>query len=163
LAIAGLRTQARAQRPGLCALMRTARVDPGFLDERAVAFRLAPRINAAGRLGHPRTALDLLLTEDADEAGRLAGRLEELNRERYGGHRAAAGLAVRPERIDALAEAFAAHADSVLTDGDLRPVITVDAVLPPGIPLTLDLCAELARLAPFGRGNPSVTLLAESC
>jgi single-stranded-DNA-specific exonuclease len=253
LAIAGLRALARAQRPGLRALMRTARVDPGSLDERSVAFRLAPRINAAGRLGHPRTALDLLLTEDADEAGRLAGRLEELNRERqaveeqilrsalgqidswsdaqrarrgfvladeewhegvigivasrvverfhrpvvliagggdewkgsgrsisafdlhgalsacserlerYGGHRAAAGLAVRPERIDAFADAFATHADSMLTDAELRPVTTVDAVLPPGIPLTLDLCAELARLAPFGLGNPPVTLLAESC
>ena len=253
LAIAGLRALTRAQRPGLRALMRTARVDPGALDERSVAFRLAPRINAAGRLGHPGTALDLLLTEDAAEAVRLAGRLEELNRERqaveetilrsalakidawsdaqrarrgyvladeewhegvigivasrvveryhrpvvliagggdewkgsgrsipafdlhgalgacsahlerYGGHRAAAGLSVRPECAEAFAEAFAEHADAALSEIDLRPVTTVDAVLPPGVPLTLDLCAELARLAPFGLGNPPVTLLAESC
>jgi single-stranded-DNA-specific exonuclease len=54
-----------------------ARVDTG-----AVGFRLAPRINAAGRLGHPGAALELLLTDDRDEAFRLASRLEELNRER---------------------------------------------------------------------------------
>ena len=52
------------------------------VDEGAVGFRLAPRINAAGRLGHPEAALELLLTEDADEAARLADRLEELNRDR---------------------------------------------------------------------------------
>src|SRR5439155_9546914 len=57
-----------------------------------------------------------------DLHGALSACSEHL--ERYGGHRAAAGLAVRPERIDALAEAFAAHADSVLTDGDLRSVST---------------------------------------
>ena len=83
--------------------------------------------------------------------------------ERWGGHRAAAGLAIRPEHVDAFAAAFAAHADAVLSDDDLRPRTHVDAVLPPGIPLTLDLCSELARLAPFGLGNPGVTLLAESC
>ena len=39
----------------------------------------------------------------------------------------------------------------------------VDAVLPPRAAPSLDLCEELARLAPFGLGNPEVTLLAESC
>ena len=82
LAIAGLRQLARTQRPGLRALMRSARVDPAVVDEGAVGFRLAPRINAAGRLCRPETALELLLTEDDDEAGRLAAELEELNRER---------------------------------------------------------------------------------
>ena len=42
----------------------------------------APRINAAGRLGRPDVALELILTDDADEARRLAGELEGLNRER---------------------------------------------------------------------------------
>src|SRR2546428_628723 len=82
LAIAGLRTLARTQKPGLRALMKVARVDPAAVDTGKVGFRLAPRINAAGRLGHPRAALELLLTEDADEARRLADRLEDLNRDR---------------------------------------------------------------------------------
>src|SRR6266540_6303847 len=82
LTIAGLRGLARTQKPGLQALMKVAHVDPATVDTGQVGFRLAPRINAAGRLGHPRAALELLLTEDKDEARRLADRLEELNRDR---------------------------------------------------------------------------------
>src|SRR6185312_11970281 len=82
LAIAGLRALARTQKPGLQALMRAAGVDPATVDAGACGFRLGPRINAAGRLGHPRAALELLLTDDAGEAKRLANDLEELNRER---------------------------------------------------------------------------------
>ena len=84
LALAGLRGLARTQKVGLRALMKAARVDPARVDEGAVGFRLAPRINAAGRLCRPGAALELLFTEDADEAGRLARELEELNRERQG-------------------------------------------------------------------------------
>jgi single-stranded DNA-specific DHH superfamily exonuclease len=62
--------------------MRGARVDPAAVDAGAVAFRLAPRINAAGRLGRPDIALELVLTEDAAEAKRHAETLEELNRDR---------------------------------------------------------------------------------
>src|SRR6059058_255482 len=79
---AGLRALACTQKRGLRALMEIAHVDPAAVDEGAVGFRLAPRINAAGRLGHPREALELLLTDDAAEARRLAFRLEEVNRER---------------------------------------------------------------------------------
>src|SRR6266702_2841722 len=71
LAIAGLRALARTQKPGLQALMRVSRVDPATVDTGQVGFRLAPRINAAGRLGHPRAALELLLTTDREEARRL--------------------------------------------------------------------------------------------
>src|SRR5919204_1205496 len=85
LAIAGLRALARTRKPGLQALMRVARVDPAAVDAGAVGFRLAPRINAAGRLGDPAAALELLLTDDAEEARRLAERLEELNRDRQAG------------------------------------------------------------------------------
>ena len=252
VALAGLRALARTQKPGLRALMKAARVDPARVDEGAVGFRLAPRINAAGRLSRPSAAIELLLTEDADEAGRLAHGLEELNRERqgvenrilrealakveawpeaqrrrrgyvladegwhegvigivasrlverfhrpvvliagaaeewkgsgrsagafdlhgglaacaphlerFGGHRAAAGLSIRPDSVEAFAEAFAEHADAALTDEDLRPVTIVDAVVS-GRELTLDLCSELRRLAPFGLANPGVTLLLPSC
>src|SRR5437763_14884931 len=79
---AGLRALARTQKPGLRALMQVAHVDPAIVDAGSVGFRLAPRINAAGRPGHPREALELLLTDDADEARRPAFRLEDVNRER---------------------------------------------------------------------------------
>jgi single-stranded-DNA-specific exonuclease len=253
LAIAGLRRLATTTRPGLKALMRAARVDPAVLDEGAVGFRLAPRINAAGRLGRPTAALELLLTDDEETANRIATELEELNRERqsveerilreasavidawpearrrrrgyvvadeswhegvigivasrlaerysrpvvliagtdgdlwkgsgrsipafdlhaglaacaqhlerFGGHRAAAGLSIRPESVDELAEAFAVYADAHLDDDSLRPVTAVDAIVP-GSALTLGLCAELGRLAPFGLGNPGVNLLVAGC
>src|SRR3954453_2372560 len=74
LAIAGLRALATTQKPGLRALMRGAGVDPAGVDEGSVGFRLAPRINAAGRLCRPREALELLLTDDRDEADRLRRR-----------------------------------------------------------------------------------------
>src|SRR5215210_7201649 len=237
LAIAGLRMLARTQKLGLRALMASARVDPAAIDEGAVGFRLAPRINAAGRLCRPVEALELLLTEDPDEARRLAERLEGLNRDRqaveqrivreaiahveewpearqrrrayviadeewhegvigivasrlaerfhrpvvllaggdgewkgsgrsiptfdlhgslaacshllsrWGGHRAAAGLSLDAEH---------------LADRDLEPVTVVDAVVAPR-ELTLDLAGELARLAPFGLGNPGVMLLLAGC
>src|SRR5581483_5450927 len=66
-AIAGLRRLATPQRRGLRALMRGAHVDPAAVYEGAVGFRLAPRINAAGRLCRPAAALALLLTEDEEE------------------------------------------------------------------------------------------------
>ena len=57
----GLRRLAEAERPGLRALMSSAGVDPARVRASDLGFRLAPRINAAGRLGDPGLALDLLL------------------------------------------------------------------------------------------------------
>jgi single-stranded-DNA-specific exonuclease len=53
-----------------------------LISERDVSYALAPRLNAAGRLGRPRAALDLLLTADEEEARKLARELDELNSER---------------------------------------------------------------------------------
>ncbi|TMK60761.1 MAG: hypothetical protein E6G53_17245 [Actinobacteria bacterium] len=78
----GLRAIARTSRPGLRALMAVAQVDPGAVDERSLAFRLAPRINAAGRLARADLALELLLTEDPARAERIADELDRINRER---------------------------------------------------------------------------------
>ena len=78
--------------------------------------------------------------------------------QRYGGHRAAAGLTIARADVPAFREAFAAHAASVLAPEDLRPEIRVDAVAP-GDALTLTLAEELEQLAPFGQGNPAVSLL----
>lgn len=251
LVAAGMRRLARTGKPGVQALMRVGGVDPAAVDTGSIAFRLAPRINAAGRLGHPGSALDLLLTDDEQEARRLAGELEALNRDRqavedrilrdavrqveewpepkqrrlgyviagedwhrgvigivasrlverfhrpvvliaggepgedwvgsgrsvsafdlhgalsacshllgrWGGHRAAAGLSIAAADVEAFAQAFAAHAAGELAPDDLRPVTVVDAIVR-GNELTLGLCEELERLAPFGLGNPNVTLLA---
>jgi single-stranded-DNA-specific exonuclease len=81
---------------------------------------------------------------------------------RFGGHRAAAGLTIEAERVETFAAAFAAHADAALAEDDLVPRTTIDAIVP-GAKLGLDLCAELNRLAPFGLGNPGVTLLVDGC
>jgi single-stranded-DNA-specific exonuclease len=252
LALLGLRRLAQTQKPGLRSLMRVAHVDPASIDESSIGFRLAPRINASGRLCRPEAALALLLTEDEHEAHTLAEELEALNRERqaveerilreavaeveswpesrrrrrgyvvagegwhegvigivasrlverynrpvvmiagtdgdwkgsgrsvpafdlhaglgacaghlerFGGHRAAAGLTIAGDRVETFAAAFAAHADQVLTEDDLRPVTRVDAIVP-GSKLNLELCSELGRLAPFGLGNPGVVLLVDGC
>ncbi|MDX6672542.1 MAG: single-stranded-DNA-specific exonuclease [Solirubrobacteraceae bacterium] len=77
---------------------------------------------------------------------------------RHGGHRAAAGLEVARDELDAFRAAFEAHAAATLTPEDLVPVERVDAVVP-GDALHLDLAEELARLGPFGMGNPEPALL----
>ena len=79
---AGLRRLRRTAKPGLRALMAVARVDRAHASSTDLGFRLAPRINAAGRLCHPDQALELLLTADDGRARALAERLEALNRER---------------------------------------------------------------------------------
>ncbi len=243
----GLRALACTARPGLRALMVAAQVDPLRLDERTLAFRLAPRLNAAGRLHRPDAALELLLTDDADRARELADELSHLNAERrhvetrirfeaeaqvaaagpaaafvlagegwhpgvigivaariaerhhrpavlialpedpaspavgsarsipafdllaglgaaaheligHGGHRAAAGLQISPQRVDAFRSAFVAHAASILRIEDLTPRERVDAVAD-GEDIGIALVEELAELAPFGAANPPVSLL----
>jgi single-stranded-DNA-specific exonuclease len=240
----GLKALARTRKPGLRALMEVARVDPGGVDAGAIGFRLAPRINAAGRLHRADAGLELLLTEDPARAKAIAAELDAVNAERrdvetrilfaaeaqvaehgaapayvlagedwhpgvigivaariaerhhrpavlialdgeegagsgrsipafdllaglhagarhldrYGGHRAAAGLTIARAAVDAFREAFTAHAAEVLTPADLVPELRVDAVVP-GDVLTLGLAEELERLAPFGQGNPPVSLL----
>ena len=79
---AGLRALARTRKPGLRALMEIARVDPGTVDASAIGFRLAPRINAAGRLHRADAGLELLLTEDPARAKAIAAELDAVNAER---------------------------------------------------------------------------------
>lgn len=78
----GLRRLAVTGVPGLAALMEASGTDPATLTSGKLGFGLAPRINAAGRIGESADALRLLLTDDRDEALRLAHQLEELNRDR---------------------------------------------------------------------------------
>lgn len=78
----GLRRLALGQRPGLRALLEVARCNPATVDSNVVAFRLAPRLNAPGRLANPDLPLRLLLTDDAAEAATIAAELDALNRQR---------------------------------------------------------------------------------
>ena len=248
----GLAEIRRSRRPGMRALLAAAKCDPDRLDEGDLSFRLAPRINAAGRLYRADAGVELFLTEDEKRAGAIAEELSRANSERraterevdaaaesalrelsdelrearglvvagedwhpgvvgivasrlaerhqrpvvvislgedgsgrgsgrsipgfdllaaleacaqhlegFGGHRAAAGLQIRAENVDAFREAFAAHADEVLSEEDLRRTERVDAIVG-GVGLGLDLAEELRQLAPFGMGNPGVRLLVPS-
>lgn len=79
----GLRSLAAPDRPGLAALKEVSALIPDKpVTARDVAFRLAPRLNAAGRLDSPLPGLELLLTRDPDLAKAKAVILEEANRER---------------------------------------------------------------------------------
>ena len=238
-------------RPGLGALAAVAGIslsDSGRLSVGRVAFGLAPRINAAGRLDDAASAVRLLLTRDLSEARELATALDRQNRERqdleesileealarvesehdlrrdraiilaspawhpgvigivaarlverfgrptaligiqeqeargsarsaagwhiadalgrcadlllhYGGHRAAAGFSLRPDRIEAFRTRFLALAAQDLTEDDLTPTLAVDAeVSLDG--LDLAMADALERLAPHGVGNPEPVLVA---
>jgi single-stranded-DNA-specific exonuclease len=248
----GLAELRRTGRVGLRALMEASRVEPSRLDEGDLAFRLAPRINAAGRLYRADAGVELLLTEDEGRAKQIAEELGRANSERraterevdsaaetarrelpdelkeanglvlagegwhpgvvgivasrlverhhrpvvvisldeegggrgsgrsipgfdlhaaleacsehletFGGHKAAAGLSLRAENLEAFRAAFAAHADEVLSEEDLRRTERIDAMVG-GVGLGLDLAEELGQLAPFGMGNPGVRLMVPS-
>jgi single-stranded-DNA-specific exonuclease len=240
----GLRALASTTKPGLRALMAVAGVDPAKVNERAVGFALAPRLNAAGRLYRADAGLELILTSDPARAARIAEELDSANHERraverqirfqaeaqmtelgersayvlsgegwhpgvigivasrmvehsgrpvvlialdadtgrgsgrsvesfdllagltacegsllrYGGHRAAAGLEIERGQVGRFAAALRAHADLVLRTEDLVEVERVDAVVY-GEELGMALAEELQALAPFGRGNPGVSLM----
>ncbi len=241
---AGLSALANTGRPGLRALMTVSRSDPSALDTQVLGYRLAPRINAAGRLTRPDAGLELLLTDDPARAREIAAELDAVNAERraveqrivweaeaqvaelgersafvlasedwhpgvigivasrvverhhrptilialdgelgtgsgrgiagfdllemmhaaagcmerYGGHRAAAGLTIRRDRVAELADAVERRAEQLLTPELLVPRERVDAVVSGG-ELALPLAEELMRLEPCGIGNPRPRLL----
>ena len=248
----GLAEMRRARRVGLRALMEAAKCEPTRLDESDLGFRLAPRINAAGRLYRADAGVELMLTEDEGRAVEIANELGRANSERrarerevdtaaeaarrelperlreapglvlagedwhpgvvgivasrlverhhrpvvvvsldgegggrgsgrsipgfdlhaaleacsehldsFGGHRAAAGLSLRAENLEAFREAFAAHASALLGPEDLRRTERIDAMVG-GVGLGLELAEELRQLAPFGMGNPGVRLMVPS-
>jgi single-stranded-DNA-specific exonuclease len=244
LAREGLAALATTCKPGLRALMAVSGTDPSAVDAQAVAFRLAPRINAAGRLTRADAGLELLLTGDDRRATEIARELDAVNgerraveqrivweaeaqvaelgdrpafvlaaegwhpgvigivasrvverhhrpailialdgelgsgsgrsipgfdllgalhgaaneMERYGGHRMAAGLIVRRERVQALRWAIEGHAGRLLTPDLLAPLERIDAIVS-GPELGLTAAEELARLEPCGLGNPRARLL----
>ena len=78
----GLEMLSSHPRPGFSAMLKEAGVDPERLTASAIGFSLAPRLNAAGRLGQATKAADLLMCTDPAEAASLAAELCELNRKR---------------------------------------------------------------------------------
>ena len=79
---AGLEVLSLRQRPGLQQLCNTSGLHEAFVRADDIAFRLAPRINASGRLGYPEVAAKLLVEKEQDKARSLAQRLEQANMER---------------------------------------------------------------------------------
>jgi single-stranded-DNA-specific exonuclease len=78
----GLEEVRRARRPGVKALIAAAKCEPTRLDEGDLAFRLAPRINAAGRLYRADAGVELFLTDDEARAAEIANELSRANGER---------------------------------------------------------------------------------
>lgn len=79
---AGLQEINHRRRPGVQALLDIAGVSRGAVTSEDIAFRLAPRINAAGRISHAKSAMDLLSAGDAATAEKLAETLNDLNQRR---------------------------------------------------------------------------------
>jgi single-stranded-DNA-specific exonuclease len=78
----GLELINTGHRPGLTALLEASAIRNQTLSAEDIAFRLAPRLNAAGRMDHAARAVDLLIAEDIDAANKTAHTLNLLNRKR---------------------------------------------------------------------------------
>ncbi len=113
----GLHALGGANGPGLAALLKAARIE-GVPTAQAIAFGVAPRLNAVGRMGGAEDAVKLLLTRDATEAARLAERVEALNLERRAVQKALSERLPPPD-----ASAF----DLVLEEGAHKGVIGIVA------------------------------------
>ena len=78
----GLLALEHTKRPGLAALMEECGCAQGEITSSTIGYMLAPRINAAGRMGQVDLAIDLFLTQDENHARSVAAQLCELNRQR---------------------------------------------------------------------------------
>lgn len=119
----GLERLRTAPRPGIAALLASAGVSPAAVDVETLGFAVAPRINAASRVGEAMVAARLLLADDPEEAAALAAELE------------AANLNRRDLTKQAIAEARAALAGSPATGA--VPGEPVATPIPPDRPATI--------------------------
>lgn len=236
-------------RPGVAALIEASNITPGNLTSGQVVFTLAPRINAVGRLGDAQRAVELLITENKEEAKKLAEILESENHERrkideitydnaldivensldlsedlaiilhqeewhpgvigivasrlvekyyrptimlttvdgiakgsarsisnfniyealkkcedllihFGGHQAAAGLAVELEKIDEFREKFNQVVKESIAEDDLLPEIIIDSKLKFS-EITSKFLRIIELFSPFGPGNMRPVFLSE--
>ena len=151
---AGLLQLRRSRSPGLNAIYRTAGLSPKAIDSEAIAFMIAPRLNAAGRLQHAISSYRLLTCNDANEANALAETVEGFNRERQRNTEAACRKAlemVKPEEPIIL-----------LADEDFAPGISglvasrmVEAYHKPAVVMSLD--GDIVRAS--ARSIPSFNII----
>ncbi|RPI86658.1 MAG: single-stranded-DNA-specific exonuclease RecJ [Chloroflexi bacterium] len=245
----GLQSFKNTRRVGLQMMMELAGISKEWPTEEHIAFYIAPRLNALGRLGDASSAVEFLTTTNPTRARMLAVELEGLNSQRklltgqvyqgaiaqierdpsllqdpvlvlshpswpsgvvgivasrvveqfgrpavlissppgelargsarsvagcditqaiasqahllegFGGHPMAAGLSLSPDRIPEFRRSLCRSVESVLGK-QIGPIeLPIDGYLPIA-DLNLDLIRDLERLAPFGAGNPSLTLCA---
>jgi len=246
----GLKQINESPRPSLEALMEVSHLKPGELNSGQIVFTIAPRINAVGRMGDAERAVELLITNDKNEARELARVLENENYERrkidvetfesaiqivedtidlendlaiilhheewhpgvigivasrlvekyyrptillttidgvakgsarsissldiyealqkceehlihFGGHRAAAGLAIEIENLSKFKTSFNEIVRSSITNKDLLPEISIDSSL--GFSeITPKFLRVLDQFAPFGPGNMRPVFISEN-
>lgn len=242
----GLERLRTAARPGLQAMMSRAEVDPAYLTEMDIGFRLGPRLNALGRLLDATPAVELLTTDEPSLIEERVNELEGLNQKRrfltrqvyegaqrqiaddpallkyavlvvsgegwhtgvvgivasrlvedyacpvivlsenegvasgsarsveganiveairsqdkllnsFGGHNMAAGLSLPAENVFAFRRGISQTVREMLGTVEVTPEIAIDAYLDLG-DISLELAEDIARLAPFGNGNPPLVL-----
>jgi len=239
----GLKSLPKSSLCGIQALIETAGLVGQGLDSYHIGFRLAPMINAAGRMGHARLAVELLTSDNQIRSLKIAEYLKQQNEQRrqcerkifkqaceiinsrglnhpdrktivvagdnwhtgvvgivasrivdkyyrptivinasagiaqgsarsiegfniftaidacskhlttFGGHKMAAGLKLDPDKIDAFAKDFEAHADQFLPDQNPVKKLKIDALADID-QLSFKTVTELQLLEPFGQGNP---------
>ncbi|MBU0561876.1 MAG: single-stranded-DNA-specific exonuclease RecJ [Bacteroidetes bacterium] len=246
----GLELINNSPRPGILALIRSARKEPGELNAGQIVFTIAPRINAVGRLGDANRAVELFCTEDYEHAQSLARVLEGENSERrkidevtfshaiqiveesvdfknelgivlhyenwhpgvigivasrlvekyyrpsvmlttidgiakgsarsisgfniydalqhcddlliqFGGHEAAAGVAIQLDNVDEFRRRFNAILNERLTQDDIVPEIKIDSAIHLS-EISPKFIRILDQFAPFGPGNMRPIFLAEN-
>jgi single-stranded-DNA-specific exonuclease len=148
----GLMVMRKSPRIGFQKLLKNARVNQRFITEEDVGFMIAPRVNAASRMGNPRDAFELFTTEDEVRADALAKELEKINRSR----RAVAG---------AITKAAHERLEERKLKGELPPVIALgDPDWRPGLlGLVANTLAEEYERPVFLWGREGGTSLKGSC
>ncbi len=109
----GLSGLGATRRPGLRALLRRVNLEGRQVRAEDVSFRIAPRLNASGRMAHPETSLNLLLTQRDQEAESLVAQLETYNTQRRDLTERACEIAIdRIRHEDAIPAMIISHDDS---------------------------------------------------
>ncbi|AWB45692.1 single-stranded-DNA-specific exonuclease RecJ [Paenibacillus sp. CAA11] len=106
----GLRSMSEQPLAGVKALLELS--SSSQITSTTIGFSMAPRINASGRMAHAKQAVQLLITEDADEALRLASELDLLNRERQ-------------QTVDDIVTEAVEQLENRLAGGSIPPVIVI--------------------------------------